>query len=268
MNQTIYIIDDDPSVRRVLCKIIEKNHLGKVVGQGEGKINTVKEIQAMKPDLVLVDLLMPSIDGIELVEIMKSIHPSVRILMISQVSSKEMIEKAYTVGVDFYVQKPVNVIEITNIIKNIYRLSGPQAPQAKSKEEYLESILSELGIMGQTGVEDLMMVVMHLHRNKKKLTSYKLQDLYLFIQNAYENMGEDIRMSTVEQRLRRLTQSALINLAHMGIEDFMHPIFEKYSSKLFDFAEVRQEMNRIKGTVHHPGKVSVKKFIDALETFL
>ena len=69
---------------------------------------------------------------------------------------------------------------------------------------------------------------------------------------------------SMEQRMRRAVQTALTNLAHLGIEDFMNDTFTEYSSTLFLFEEVRAEMDYVRGKRPYGGKVSLKKFIESL----
>jgi len=67
-----------------------------------------------------------------------------------------------------------------------------------------------------------------------------------------------------EQRMRRAVQSALRHLVALGLEDYAHPRFEKYAATFFDFAEVRCEMRRVENNGPYGGKISLKRFVNAL----
>ena len=68
----------------------------------------------------------------------------------------------------------------------------------------------------------------------------------------------------MEQRLRRALAQGLTNIAHMGIEDFLNETFSRYAGTLFQFEEVRAEMEYIRGARSRGGKVNIKKFVDSL----
>ncbi len=72
-----------------------------------------------KPDIVIVDLLMPRKDGLTLVREYKSKYPHIQYIMLSQVSSKDMIAKAYENGIEFYISKPINAVEVKSVLKKV-----------------------------------------------------------------------------------------------------------------------------------------------------
>lgn len=84
----ILIIEDDNNVIRLLERIIEDRELGQLIGYANDGTSGLNEISRLKPDIVLVDLLMPGKDGISLVKEAKGMYPDVFFIMISQVSSK------------------------------------------------------------------------------------------------------------------------------------------------------------------------------------
>ena len=95
----IYIVEDDRTVINILEDIIETNGLGTVCGTSGGQPADMEEIVRLNPDVVLVDFLMPEKDGIQLVRELKEAGCGSRFIMISQVSAKELIGKAYSAGI-------------------------------------------------------------------------------------------------------------------------------------------------------------------------
>ncbi|MDG2764728.1 response regulator, partial [Vibrio parahaemolyticus] len=80
---------------KILERIMEDKDLGDVVGYTTDGIDAVNKITANQPDIVLIDLLLPNKDGINIVkEFQKEVFKPI-FVMISQVSSKDMIAKAY-----------------------------------------------------------------------------------------------------------------------------------------------------------------------------
>lgn len=115
----IYIVDDDKNVIKILERIIIDKNLGDIVGSAQDGITALEEIKSLRPDIALVDLLMPGMDGISLVKEIKSIEPNIQFIMISQVSTKDMISKAYESGIEYYISKPIDVIEVQTVIKKV-----------------------------------------------------------------------------------------------------------------------------------------------------
>ncbi len=115
----IYIVEDDMNIISILEKIIKDRDLGNVIGFSLDGISGEKEILELVPDIVLVDLLMPGKDGIHLIKDIKDSKPNIQFIMISQVSSKDMIGRAYEYGTEYYINKPINALEIDNVLKKV-----------------------------------------------------------------------------------------------------------------------------------------------------
>lgn len=270
----IYIVEDDVTVISILEDIIENNELGDVCGTTDGEPAVVDEILAIKPDVILVDFLMPDKDGVQLVKELKEKGCRSRFIMISQVSSKELIGKAYDAGIEFFISKPINIIEVKSVIQNIERQIQNEKiivniktmfmaeiadmPKKKVDDDYAKKllyILNRLGMSGEKGGEDILKICHYLFYNKKSISQVSIGQLCEILSEAPKNM---------EQRIRRAIAVGMTNLAHLGIEDFMNETFTAYSSTLFPFEEIRAEMDYIREKRKFGGKVSIKKFIDSL----
>lgn len=292
MNANFYIIEDDKVVLNILKKIIVKNNLGDVIGTADNGLDAIDDIKRLKPDIVLVDLLLPKIDGIRIVSTIKEFDSKVNFIMISQITSKEMISKAYKEGIEFFINKPINVIEVISVIEKIieninmtkviksfenaiqgiksfndYAVS--RGNKISSDKDKIEKVLARLGILGEAGVKDIIEIILWLLEDEgdtqKSLLKYKLSELYDYLYDRYNNeYGIVTNVAAIEQRVRRAINKALKNIANLGIEDYGNDIFIKYSSTLFDFKEVRKQMNFARGKSNRGGKISVKKFIEGI----
>ncbi|MCG8538760.1 MAG: response regulator [Clostridia bacterium] len=292
MNTNFYIIEDDRVVQNILKKIILKNNLGDIIGICDNGIQAIEDIKRLKPDIVLVDLLLPKIDGIKIILAVKELNLKVNFIMISQVTSKEMISKAYKGGIEFFIHKPINVIEVISVIEkvkekiNMSRViqsfenaikgietfneySSSRKNKGHGYKDKVEKVLAQLGILGEAGVNDIIEIILwlleHGEDTKKSLLKYRLSDLYNYLYDRYNNeYSIPTNISAIEQRVRRAINKALRNIANMGIEDYGNEIFIKYSSTLFDFREIRNQMNFAREKSNRGGKISVKKFIEGI----
>lgn len=296
MELDIYIIDDDISIRQIIKNIIMTNQLGNIVGETHDGEAALTELALLKPDIIIVDLLLPTLDGIELVSKAKSITKDMLFVMISQVSAKDMVAKAYEAGIEYFINKPINVNEVVSIMKKViekHRLSStlryienafhifknPNSQKIYSEagmnndEDKIRLILSQLGILGESGSQDIINIlgILTAKRNglNNHLTRYKTSDIYRLLSLHYkkEKPLEESSEKAIEQRVRRAIAKALKNIASIGLEDFSDTVFSAYSNSIFDFSEVRAEMEYLKGRKHYRGKINVKKFLEGIMLF-
>ena len=135
----IYIVDDDRNVVSILKQIITERKLGEICGTAVNGQEALEEVAAVNPDIVIADLLMPELDGISFAEKIKKILPELSVIMLSQVDSKEMVSRAYESGVEFYIHKPINAIEIENVLKNIEASRAMRRIIAKAQDLFAGS---------------------------------------------------------------------------------------------------------------------------------
>ena len=74
----------------------------------------------------------------------------------------------------------------------------------------------------------------------------------------------NLNAKSLDQRMRRAISKGLSNISYLGIEDYMNEVFMMYSSSLFNFEEVKNEMDFIRGKQKINGKINLRKFIDGL----
>lgn len=105
MASTILIVDDHEIVRTGLCRLIEGHSTWKVCGQaGNGK-EAVEKTLALKPDLVLMDISMPTMNGIEATRHIRRHSPATKIVILSLHDDKSIAAQAKQAGADAYVVK-------------------------------------------------------------------------------------------------------------------------------------------------------------------
>ena len=116
MEPRILIIDDDIGFRKTISYLIKKYSLGSIVASCSDGLEAETIISQIQPDIVVVDLLLPGQSGIELMKKLSNTNSKISSIMISACSNESMIKEAYLSGIDFYLQKPINVLEFTTVI--------------------------------------------------------------------------------------------------------------------------------------------------------
>lgn len=116
----LLIVDDEPLIRKGISKLIDYEELavGNVFEAADG-ISALKVVEHDKPDIILTDINMPKMDGLEFAKKAKDIHPMAKIAVITGYDYFDYAVTALKTGVDDYVLKPVSKEDITNIIKKL-----------------------------------------------------------------------------------------------------------------------------------------------------
>lgn len=277
MDFDFIIVDDDKAVRRILAGIIENNGLGEVIDEAADGEDAERKIVAQEPDIALIDFLIPGKDGVEVIRSLKNRNLKTNFIMISQVEDKDMITSAYESGIEFYIHKPINVVETIKVIskvkemiklKNTFKMirdtvitaSGEDKHQKDPEFTNIEFFLGDLGILGESGSEDIKIII----ENIDKIKYENLNDLYSFVRDYYKknDMGKSNDIKAIEMRIRRAANKALKNVASMGIENYYSEYFLRFASVIFDFAEVKKEMDYLRGKRESGGKINIKKFLE------
>ena len=102
---TILICDDEPGVRESLRIILEDTYTLAFAINGEEAVNHVK---THNPDLTIMDIKMPKMDGLEALRQMKQLNPNVRVLLVTGYESSDVVTQARALGADGYLTKPFN----------------------------------------------------------------------------------------------------------------------------------------------------------------
>jgi two-component system, chemotaxis family, chemotaxis protein CheY len=121
------VVDDSVFARKNLCQLVQAFG-GEVVGEAGDGVAAIAQYDTTRPDLVLMDITMPKMEGIEAVERIVREHPEARIVMVSSVGYQDNILSALQKGARHFVQKPVKPEALYEIIQ--YVLKDPAgAPQ-------------------------------------------------------------------------------------------------------------------------------------------
>ena len=279
-----FIVDDDRASRIMLSHIIDDSTLGTVIGEATTGEEAIPQILITQPDFVLIDLLMPDLDGIATMERLHENRFQGSFIMISQVVNKEMVAEAYEKGVEFFIHKPINKIEVQTILRKTeeqHRLKNsiqairqsltsfetPQPQTKKTVRDHIQSILNDMGIVGEVGSEDITKIVEQLVSEKHNLAPLPpLKELYEQLAMLTKTTPDDIlkESKAIEQRIRRTILAAMINLANLGIVDYTNSEFEYYAPRYFDLTDIRQLMNQIEFDGERKARVNIKKFLQVL----
>lgn len=101
----ILVVDDALFVRETIRRILEANgHV--MVGEAENGREAIQKYEAIKPDIVLLDITMPVVSGLEALKGIKNVDPKAKVIMCSSMGQQDMVAESITYGALDFVIKP------------------------------------------------------------------------------------------------------------------------------------------------------------------
>jgi DNA-binding NtrC family response regulator len=107
-------VDDELGVRESLKMVFSKEYR---LLEAASVDAAIRKVQEERPHVVLLDILMPKTDGIEILRQIKQIHPSCEVIMLTGVNSQQLAAKAMDFGAFDFIGKPFDVIELRQKVK-------------------------------------------------------------------------------------------------------------------------------------------------------
>jgi two-component system, chemotaxis family, chemotaxis protein CheY len=112
------VVDDSVFARKNIMKLIE-SFGGELAGEAGDGCTAITEYERTHPDVVLMDITMPQMEGIEAVERIVRQHPEARIIMVSSVGYQENVVSALQKGARHFIQKPVKPEVLYEVIRYV-----------------------------------------------------------------------------------------------------------------------------------------------------
>jgi DNA-binding NarL/FixJ family response regulator len=137
----IYIADDHTIVRDGLAVMLQVHSDITVVGSGSDGRQAVKEIEQLHPDVVIMDIAMPNLNGIEAALLLRDVAPAVKTIMLSMYATKEHIFRALQAGARGYLLKNSAGSELVNAIRIVQ--SGQRYLSQKISDTVVDDYLLE-----------------------------------------------------------------------------------------------------------------------------
>ena len=106
MSTTIMGVDDSPFASKQIKDIVEDNGY-EVIGYAKDGEEAIELYKELKPDIVILDIIMPGLNGLETAEILKKQDPAVKILMLSSLCDAGTMEEVKSIGVKHLIPKPL-----------------------------------------------------------------------------------------------------------------------------------------------------------------
>jgi len=161
----ILIVDDIEATRENIGKLLEFHHEVVVIAQAESAMEAIKQAKLLKPDVILMDVNMPGMDGIAAAEIIAADVPGINIIMMSVQGEQEYLRRAMIAGAKNYLTKPFTSDELVQAVRQAYssekkrrntQISDSKQPQ-KGK---IITVFSTKGGVGKTTISTNLAVTL------------------------------------------------------------------------------------------------------------
>ena len=137
----VVIADDHTIVRKGLCAILESEDDMEVVGEAEDGREAIKKVEEFQPDVVLLDITMPILNGLEVTRQLRRRYPKLKILILTMHDNEEYVFETLRAGASGYLVKRTAPDELISAIKAVYREGSFLSPAISKRviDEYLRT---------------------------------------------------------------------------------------------------------------------------------
>jgi two-component system, NarL family, nitrate/nitrite response regulator NarL len=115
----VLIVDDHSIVREGIKSLIETNENIEIIGEASNGLEAIHRAESLSPDVILMDISMPIMSGIEATKALQRINPKIRVIVLSMHNSKEYIVQIIQSGAKGYLLKNTSSSELINAIQSV-----------------------------------------------------------------------------------------------------------------------------------------------------
>jgi len=144
MATQLVIYEDNDSLRKSLITLLSSGSDYEVAGDFPNVLNVKEQICEIRPDLVMLDIDLPSMDGISAIPIIKLIDPNISVVMYTQFEDEDKIFRSLCAGADGYILKKISPQQIFNALDEVKNGGAPMSPAIAKK--VLDSFHSKTSI--------------------------------------------------------------------------------------------------------------------------
>lgn len=122
--RTVLVVEDEPNTRKAMKALLDSE--GYVVTTASGGLEALEQFDSVNPDVVVTDLRMPGMDGLELLRRIRSTHSDLPVIVVTAFGAIETAKDAIRAGAVDYLQKPVDIDKLVIAIESaIEHRHGP-----------------------------------------------------------------------------------------------------------------------------------------------
>lgn len=213
----VLLVDDISETRDNIRRLLSFDKDIAVIGEAKDGLEAIQKVTALNPDIILMDINMPRLDGISAAEKITTEHQGCGIIFLSVQGEPEYLRKAMMCGARDYLVKPFSGDELIDTIKRVYQLENRRAPASKEErgQQTKPQVVTVFGTKGGVGKTTIAVnLAVLLAQTKKKVVIVDL----------------DLQFGDVSVFLNLLPRRTIAELAQEGsnididlVESYMIP---------------------------------------------
>ena len=215
---TVFLADDHTIVRQGLAKLLEVEPHFKVVGEAENGRQAVSMVEALKPEIVIMDISMPLLNGIEATRLIKKSCPQTKVIILSMHTHDRYIDELINLGVSGYLLKDSTGADIIQAISAAVKGDTYLSPSISRRviEDYLylkkKSPQEDLYGKLSNREREVFQMIAEGHSTKE------ISDILFISPSTVKTHRENIMEKLQFVNISQLVQFAI----HLGIVDFQY----------------------------------------------
>ena len=200
MTIKVLLVDDHAVVRSGLSKFLMVNEDMELVGEAGDGTEAVRMVSLRKPDVVLMDLMMPGVDGITATREIHQKFPQVKVIALTSFSEQNLVQGALQAGASGYLQKNITAVELANAVRmaHVGRMTlSSEAAQVLVNSAVQPQIAGNAITERERDVLRCMVDGLNNNEIAEKLI-VSLGTIKFHISNIFRKLGVDSRVEAVK----------------------------------------------------------------------
>ncbi|MGQ9474947.1 MAG: response regulator [Actinomycetota bacterium] len=204
----VLVVDDHRLVREGLVSLLRLNPEIEVVGEASGGEEAVARARSLKPDVVLMDISMPGMNGITATRLIKKDLPESKVIMLTMLDQEGYVYEAVKAGATGYLLKNAGMDELVKAIKEVHKGGATLHPEAQAQllKEYVYLAQSNRDTYGLSERELEILQLLGDGLSNKEIAEklfISIQTVKTHITHIFEKLGVKDRTEAVATALRR-----------------------------------------------------------------
>lgn len=151
----VFLVDDQTMIRAGFRSLLGKDERFDVLGDSGDPRQAIDRIESLRPDVVLLDISMPGLSGIDAIPLIRKAHPKVKIVMLTHHEGETFVEQALRAGADGYLSKDSDPAELVLALQSVHRGNMFLSPKVAGTLVHRARQPTAHGAMGQSRIESL-----------------------------------------------------------------------------------------------------------------
>lgn len=154
---TVLLVDDEPEIREGIIKKIDWNTYGfEIIGSAENGRDALEIAEQKRPDVVMTDVMMPFMDGLQLGEALMRKMPSTKLIMFSGADDFEYVQKALKIKAVEYVLKPIDAVEFSETLTKVKEMLDTEYEEKRNMENLRQHYIDSIPVFKEQFLMGLM----------------------------------------------------------------------------------------------------------------